>query len=112
MVVLPTQKESPTRRGHSPSCSLGIVRKSIDRKSTRLNSSHLVISYAVFCLKKKSPHAVAKRRNGTSRGFQPVSSNGGGANPRGPSRGDVCTWHLEIRRSSHTAAKKSSCFSP
>src|SRR5688500_19732447 len=27
---------------------------SIDRKSTRLNSSHLVISYAVFCLKKKT----------------------------------------------------------
>src|SRR5256885_10830728 len=27
---------------------------SLDRKSTRLNSSHLVISYAVFCLKKKS----------------------------------------------------------
>src|SRR5256885_8563825 len=27
--------------------------KSVDRKSTRLNSSHLVISYAVFCLKKK-----------------------------------------------------------
>src|SRR5688500_1143447 len=26
-----------------------------DRKSTRLNSSHLVISYAVFCLKKKTP---------------------------------------------------------
>src|SRR5256885_7376009 len=26
---------------------------SADRKSTRLNSSHLVISYAVFCLKKK-----------------------------------------------------------
>src|SRR5256885_7916191 len=26
----------------------------IDRKSTRLNSSHLVISYAVFCLKKKT----------------------------------------------------------
>src|SRR2546426_4100724 len=28
----------------------------IDRKSTRLNSSHLVISYAVFCLKKKNQH--------------------------------------------------------
>src|SRR3989454_3407944 len=28
-------------------------RRSSDRKSTRLNSSHLVISYAVFCLKKK-----------------------------------------------------------
>src|SRR3712207_8091751 len=27
----------------------------IDRKSTRLNSSHANISYAVFCLKKKSP---------------------------------------------------------
>src|SRR5256885_7201807 len=29
-------------------------RKTRDRKSTRLNSSHLVISYAVFCLKKKN----------------------------------------------------------
>src|SRR5256885_8788996 len=28
----------------------------VDRKSTRLNSSHLVISYAVFCLKKKKKH--------------------------------------------------------
>src|SRR5690349_23351845 len=28
-----------------------------DRKSTRLNSSHVEISYAVFCLKKKSPHS-------------------------------------------------------
>src|SRR5256885_9526067 len=28
--------------------------KNQDRKSTRLNSSHLVISYAVFCLKKKN----------------------------------------------------------
>src|SRR2546426_7654269 len=28
-----------------------------DRKSTRLNSSHLVISYAVFCLKKKNGHS-------------------------------------------------------
>src|SRR5256885_4627372 len=29
-----------------------------DRKSTRLNSSHLVISYAVFCLKKKNRYTV------------------------------------------------------
>src|SRR5947207_5946962 len=29
------------------------MEKSLDRKSTRLNSSHTVISYAVFCLKKK-----------------------------------------------------------
>ena len=32
-----------------------------DRKSTRLNSSHLVISYAVFCLKKKQPQNRARR---------------------------------------------------
>src|SRR5256885_6815254 len=38
---------------------------SIDRKSTRLNSSHLVISYAVFCLKKKknsSPSEAMKKQ--------------------------------------------------
>src|SRR5260221_775278 len=33
----------------------------IDRKSTRLNSSHTVISYAVFCLKKKKSHNHATR---------------------------------------------------
>src|SRR5256885_8682178 len=32
----------------------------LDRKSTRLNSSHLVISYAVFCLKKKILHAKCR----------------------------------------------------
>src|SRR5256885_3886329 len=31
----------------------GLQELHLDRKSTRLNSSHLVISYAVFCLKKK-----------------------------------------------------------
>src|SRR5690606_41753529 len=31
----------------------GRERRSLDRKSTRLNSSHVKISYAVFCLKKK-----------------------------------------------------------
>src|SRR5207253_4092647 len=33
--------------------SLGIAHVLEDRKSTRLNSSHVAISYAVFCLKKK-----------------------------------------------------------
>src|SRR2546426_7633086 len=33
---------------------IGARRHDLDRKSTRLNSSHLVISYAVFCLKKKN----------------------------------------------------------
>src|SRR5205807_10404130 len=32
-----------------------------DRKSTRLNSSHLVISYAVFCLKKKNSTSTSVR---------------------------------------------------
>src|SRR2546426_6034109 len=45
-----------------------------DRKSTRLNSSHLVISYAVFCLKKKKKkkHATHPRLQGrkTRRGQQ------------------------------------------
>src|SRR2546426_4085984 len=36
---------------HGPLEAVELLRK--DRKSTRLNSSHLVISYAVFCLKKK-----------------------------------------------------------
>src|SRR3712207_8213752 len=31
----------------------------VDRKSTRLNSSHANISYAVFCLKKKTNHTTA-----------------------------------------------------
>src|SRR2546426_9040375 len=34
-----------------------------DRKSTRLNSSHLVISYAVFCLKKKKKKKTTKYTN-------------------------------------------------
>src|SRR5258705_8238830 len=45
---------------------------SIDRKSTRLNSSHLGISYAVFCLKKKKKrpqlkHTLASVTHPTSR---------------------------------------------
>src|SRR5256885_5753685 len=39
-----------------------------DRKSTRLNSSHLVISYAVFCLKKKKRQATAPSRSTQRRG--------------------------------------------
>src|SRR5690625_5783149 len=32
-----------------------------DRKSTRLNSSHVAISYAVFCLKKKNQHTIYRQ---------------------------------------------------
>src|SRR5256885_3541121 len=41
----PARKDPRMRKFHSA--------RRADRKSTRLNSSHLVISYAVFCLKKK-----------------------------------------------------------
>src|SRR3712207_7979102 len=40
-------------RGHSAEAALEIAAATSDRKSTRLNSSHANISYAVFCLKKK-----------------------------------------------------------
>src|SRR2546430_13098544 len=36
----------------------------LDRKSTRLNSSHSQISYAVFCLKKKKKHVTGLSYNG------------------------------------------------
>src|SRR2546426_6440782 len=38
-----------------------------DRKSTRLNSSHLVISYAVFCLKKKKKKHIRSSKTRTSK---------------------------------------------
>src|SRR5260221_2904257 len=46
-------------------------RRSRDRKSTRLNSSHTVISYAVFCLKKKKHrclrHVPERQHSASSR---------------------------------------------
>src|SRR2546426_5179222 len=54
---IPLHPRQPRRRTWYPPCGTippgGIVPHGGDRKSTRLNSSHLVISYAVFCLKKK-----------------------------------------------------------
>src|SRR5438132_8311981 len=43
--------------------SARLVWRGSDRKSTRLNSSHTVISYAVFCLKKKKTSEQNNRRN-------------------------------------------------
>src|SRR5438045_7849297 len=45
---LPGARLPPTSRSQVP----------LDRKSTRLNSSHLGISYAVFCLKKKTSKVI------------------------------------------------------
>src|SRR3712207_7586571 len=47
--VRPEAGSAPQRRSHAL----------LDRKSTRLNSSHANISYAVFCLKKKKRNAVS-----------------------------------------------------
>src|SRR5256885_7646263 len=46
---------------HRPAAVAG--RRAQDRKSTRLNSSHLVISYAVFCLKKKKNKSATIQRH-------------------------------------------------
>src|SRR5690606_41481729 len=41
-------------------------RRGEDRKSTRLNSSHVKTSYAVFRLKKQTPHTTANQREGAA----------------------------------------------
>src|SRR5581483_12252520 len=55
------------RAGDRRSCrSPGLRLRVLDRKSTRLNSSHANISYAVFCLKKKKPQnsiAISRKRS-------------------------------------------------
>src|SRR5437879_10649030 len=47
--------------GGGPGMKYGKVASSLDRKSTRLNSSHRCISYAVFCLKKKKKQYTQQR---------------------------------------------------
>src|SRR5947207_6836759 len=46
---------------HRHACPKIKSMKALDRKSTRLNSSHTVISYAVFCLKKKKKKTKKSR---------------------------------------------------
>src|SRR5256885_5779882 len=48
-----SQETMPTTRDPQATAEALAAKIRQDRKSTRLNSSHLVISYAVFCLKKK-----------------------------------------------------------
>src|SRR3712207_8302952 len=47
--------------GGSAAAVAGCQAPLADRKSTRLNSSHANISYAVFCLKKKNTYTLTKR---------------------------------------------------
>src|SRR5256886_8269729 len=71
------------RKPSSGPCGAGASLDSEDRKSTRLNSSHSQISYAVFCLKKKNSElttdAVARR---AARGRGPRRSQRGRGHPR------------------------------
>src|SRR5260370_25339675 len=50
--ISPSRADAPVRPDRPP-----WIRGWEDRKSTRLNSSHQIISYAVFCLKEKTKHA-------------------------------------------------------
>src|SRR5439155_20244612 len=60
LAVAPAYAPAPTVVGYAPAiaaapvaCAAPVVCAApVDRKSTRLNSSHVAISYAVFCLKK------------------------------------------------------------
>src|SRR5438477_12950408 len=61
-----------TERADDPPVMLNEFRKHflhpiVDRKSTRLNSSHMSISYAVFCLKKKKKKKYNKRKKTKNR---------------------------------------------
>src|SRR5258708_30907724 len=51
-----------TRRPHQGLAQQCPIPLMIDRKSTRLNSSHQIISYAVFCLKKKKKNTKNNER--------------------------------------------------
>src|SRR5256885_12509091 len=63
----------PCSRASSTPCRLFIAIQGhmaqLDRKSTRLNSSHLVISYAVFCLKKKKVDVFTNKLSLNVRSF-------------------------------------------
>src|SRR2546427_2227748 len=64
-----------------PAYETGEAGEFLDRKSTRLNSSHSQISYAVFCLKKK------KTTHGHARGRQDALTHGIERRPRAHRRG-------------------------
>src|SRR5437588_2028352 len=76
---VPASVLGPMRRGLAE--SVEIPR---DRKSTRLNSSHTVISYAVFCLKKKNRIVAVEQRvvdAGIARGKRALGEHHGASLP-------------------------------
>src|SRR3712207_8992899 len=83
--------------GEFPTSVLDSLRQPLeeDRKSTRLNSSHANISYAVFCLKKNTPTRSTTRRTpcAATGGAPPAS---GSATP--PSAASPTPWRSSRRR--------------
>src|SRR5437899_4246797 len=67
--MTPTYADRRERRFREPDFRRGcrvkvLSQRNTDRKSTRLNSSHLGISYAVFCLKKKKINSMRELNSG------------------------------------------------
>src|SRR5439155_8148251 len=56
--IAPLGRERDAAQGLPDGGRIGIAGLQGDRKSTRLNSSHVAISYAVFCLKKKKESRI------------------------------------------------------
>src|SRR2546430_12977400 len=72
----PRPPREPVRRARVRSPLARCSRESGDRKSTRLNSSHSQISYAVFCLKKKQPTHTLLTRDAVPLGSRHLSPHG------------------------------------
>src|SRR5258708_24119804 len=58
----PLQRRPPEPPLHGDDAAADHVDAFRDRKSTRLNSSHQIISYAVFCLKKKKKKQIERHK--------------------------------------------------
>src|SRR5256885_8233365 len=80
-----------------------------DRKSTRLNSSHLVISYAVFCLKKKKDKQEKhpKAHNDTTDPQQSYTSYTNHQNGKHPSQKINASARFHTKHARHTTRSKS-----
>src|SRR5260221_7862928 len=65
-IQLPAAPIGPQKKNKTQKVEAGSF--TLDRKSTRLNSSHTVISYAVFCLKKKK--RLLQKRSATGQEWE------------------------------------------
>src|SRR5258705_9082459 len=73
----PGRRPASTPRSLSSSAAARAPADELDRKSTRLNSSHLGISYAVFCLKKKkkkNTHRTEREEKKSKQEYEPQSA--------------------------------------